>query len=147
MHLTPPAPHSTFSTTNKLAGHHSASSPYNLSSLEDAECEDWDTFRHFVKIIQIVGELIMKYEGLNDVLDKKIQITLITTSTTKNLNLTNSITKKESSSLQLSPQASETLLEKQNFELLSIENYKQYLLEDVDRMKLMSLISIVESGK
>ena len=41
----------------------SATVPTNLSSsskqkAEEEEEEDWETFRHFVKIIQIVGDLI-----------------------------------------------------------------------------------------
>ncbi len=111
----------------KTKGHRrSTSSPHNILSTKSDEndFEDWDAFRHFVKIIQIVGELITKYDCLEDLLNKNIQ---------------KSLARKNSAG------SSEANL-KQELGLLSIESYKQYLLEDTDRMKLNSFIHLIESG-
>lgn len=93
--------------------------------------EDWESFRHFVRIIQIVGELIIKYEDLEVVIEKKIQEIFL-------------------HSTQKSPFGGANLLSSQlndmQSSLISIYNFKEYLLQDSDRIKLNRLISLIESG-
>jgi hypothetical protein len=102
-----------------------------LSRPQTSGAEDWEAFRHFVRIIQIVGELIIKYEDLEVVIEKKIQEIFL-------------------HSIQKSPFGSNNLLNSQlndmQSSLLSMYNFKEYLLQDSDRIKLNRLISIVESG-
>lgn len=97
----------------------------SFSQLKDEVEEDWDTFRHFVKIIQIVGELIIKNEQYEDVLKKEVQEIVFYRS-------------KEI--------LSESLEHQKNLTLLSFCNFKEYLLEENDRHKLNNLLSIIESG-
>ena len=113
----------------KVKGHNrSSSSPHNLLlNSDENDHEDWATFRHFVKIIQIVGELITKYEGLEEILNKNIQ---------------KSLEQRKSSAATHEA----AVHHKQELDLFSIGSYKQYLLEDMDRVKLNSLISVIESG-
>ena len=102
--------------SKKLGHNRTSSSPLNIreKTSNENDQEDWDTFRHFVKIIQIVGELIMKYEGLEDILGQNIQ---------------------------------KSLDNKQEADLFSIDSYKDYLLEDMDRIKFNGLVLIIESGE
>ena len=85
--------------------------------------EDWDTFRHFVRIIQIVGDLIIKYESLEENLSKQIQDDFIH----KQKVFANQV-------------------ESDSDDLLSILSFKEYLLDLDDRAKLNQLISIIQSG-
>ena len=100
-----------------------------LNRSQASRTEDWEAFRHFVKIIQIVGELIIKYEDLEAVIEKKIQEIFL-----------HSVQKSSFGNL-LSSQ-----LNDMQSSLLSIYNFKEYLLQDSDRIKLNRLISLVESG-
>lgn len=65
-----------------------------------------------------MGELIIKYEGLEDIL-----------SIQKNMN-----------------QSTPTANKEENVDLFSVDNFKQYLLRDADRIRLNSLIAMIESG-
>ena len=111
VHLTPQAPHTAASS---FAAHHSVSTPQNLHELEDDNEEDWETFRHFVKIIQIVGELITKYEGLEELLNKKIHQFLIAAT--------------DSSNSLVGQHATEAQFDQQQLDLFSIDSFKLYLL-------------------
>ena len=129
VHLTPQAPHTAASS---FAAHHSVSTPQNLHELEDDNEEDWETFRHFVKIIQIVGELITKYEGLEELLNKKIHQFLIAAS--------------DSSNSIVGQHVVEAQFDQKQLDLFSIESFKLYLLENNDRVKLNNLIAVIASG-
>lgn len=99
--------------------------------------EDWDTFRHFVKIIQIVGELIIKDEHLEEMLEKQIQGIFL-----HRLRASSVDTNATLSSQQQQQQQGDL----SQFNLLSIQNFKDYLLDENERFKLNTLISIIESG-
>lgn len=94
--------------------------------------EDWDTFRHFVRIIQIVGELIIKDEHYEDVLKKQVQLCFLHRARS---------TSTESHSLHSLENTSPGVVT-----LLSVTCFKDYLLDDTERMKLNTLVSIIESG-
>jgi hypothetical protein len=96
---------------------HTSSSGINLNLMNNNNNEDWESFRHFVRIIQIVGDLIIKYEELEVKLEKQIQ------------------------SIFLHNQLNDV-----HSNLVSILNYKEYLLQDTDRIKLNRLITVLESG-
>lgn len=93
--------------------------------------EDWESFRHFVKIIQIVGDLIIKYEDLERVIVKKIQEIFLHSSP-------------KTPTTQLTFPTNQ--LNDYLTNLLSVYNFKEYLLNDSDRIKLNRLISVIESG-
>ena len=103
------------------------SSQQNKSSSNNG-AEDWESFRHFVRIIQIVGELIIKYEALEVTIEKKIQEIFLHSNQKTNQLSINSL----SNDLQTN--------------LLSVYNFKEYFLNDSDRLKLNRLISVIESG-
>ncbi len=92
-----------------------------------SEHENWDLFRHFLKLIQIFGEFIMQYEQLEDDLVKIINTNFI----------------KSASSLLSKLTLNED--DKTQFQLLP-DNYKDILLDENDRIKLNTLISNIESG-
>lgn len=94
--------------------------------------EDWESFRHFVKIIQIVGDLIIKYEDLERIIVKKIQEIFLHSSSPKSM-----------SQLSLNTNTTSTDI---FTNLLTVYNFKEYLLNDSDRIKLNRLISVIESG-
>ena len=94
--------------------------------------EDWDIFRNFVKVIQIVGDLMTKYDNLEELLARKIHELFI--------HRHGSVSKSTLSSLVSSANDPQ-------MNLLSITNFKDFLLEDAERLKLNHLISIIESGK
>lgn len=94
--------------------------------------EDWDTFRHLVKIIQIIGELFIKNDHYEEILKKEIQANFLHRS-------------KENSSE--SHTSSHSLDHQTHMDILSVIHFKDYLLEDNDRLKLNTLISIIESGR
>ena len=100
---------------------HTSSSSINLNNQQTTVVvtEDWESFRHFVRIIQIVGDLILKYEELEIKIEKQIQEIF--------LHNNNKLNDMQSN-------------------LLSIYNFKEYLLQDSDRIKLNRLITIIESG-
>jgi hypothetical protein len=97
--------------------------------------EDWEIFRNFVKVIQIVGDLMTKYDNLEELLGRKIHEIFI--------HRHGSTSKSTLSSLM----ASNPLTNDPQLNLLSIANFKDFLLEDTERLKLNNLISIIESGK
>jgi len=119
--------------------------------------EDWDAFRHFVKIIQIVGDLMIKYENLEENLNKQIQNTFCqhhkpipSTSPSTPPKLAHTSNNNTSSLTMRSPE-----IKNVNFQfdihqpsnsLLSINNFKVFLLEDNERIKLNTLISLIEAG-
>ena len=114
--------------------------------------EDWDTFRHFVKIIQIVGDLMIKYESLEENLDKQIQNCFIH-KPNRHLSLSgsNPINSPAKAITPTQPQKSfqfdsQSQAASSMVNLISINNYKNYLLNDLERIKLNTLISIIESG-
>jgi len=102
---------------------HTSSSSINLNNQQTSVVvtEDWESFRHFVRIIQIVGDLIIKYEELEIKIEKQIQEIFLHNNNNNKLNDMQS-------------------------NLLSIYNFKEYLLQDSDRIKLNRLITIIESG-
>lgn len=102
--------------------------PVELANRNTEVVEDWDTFRHFVRVIQIVGELILKDEHYEDVLKKQVQ--------------TNFLHRARASSTE----AFQSLEPPNQLNLLSVFSFKDYLLEDNERIKLNTLISIIESG-
>lgn len=106
--------------------------------------EDWDTFRHFVRVIQIVGDLIVKYENLEEVLEKQIKDCFIHS---KHHHPSSSLI---SPSLHHSSAQDILLFQSsavpQDMNLLSVFYYKDYLLEESDKLKLNNLISVIESG-
>ena len=97
-----------------------------------------------MRIIQIVGDLIIKYENLEEVLEKQIRECFIHAKHRHSLPSNNLI----SSNLHSNPQ---DLLQLQNqatdYDLLSIYYYKDYLLEESDKLKLNNLIAVIESGR
>jgi hypothetical protein len=97
--------------------------------------EDWDTFRHFVKIIQIVGELIVKDEHYEDVLKKQIQANFLHRNRTASVDSSSAV------------HALHSIDQQSQLNLLSVFSFKEYLLEDAERLKLNTLISIMESGR
>jgi hypothetical protein len=97
--------------------------------LADNQEEDWETFRHFVRIIQIVGDLMVKYETLEETLDKQIQANFI---------------HRKAVQINASQQLDST--ECQPFDLLSVASFKEYLLDDSERVRLNKLIAVIESG-
>ena len=106
----------------------------NLKSLSD-EHENWDLFRHFLKLIQIFGEFIMKYEQLEDDLVKTINLNFIKPTISSNTNLLSKLT------------PNEALVDNDKAQLFLIsDNYKEILLDEPERIKLNTLISNVESG-
>lgn len=94
--------------------------------------EDWNTFRHFIKIIQIVGELLVKQENLEEIFEKQIQNNFIYKSRVSSD--VNKTTQYETNSLNL------------QYSLLSINNLKECFLQETDIFKLNTLISVVETG-
>lgn len=120
--------------------HSSTTSALNTMKINDQNQgqEDWDTFRHFVKIIQIVGELIIKYESLEDTLNKQVHVTFVA-----NVLQNNNQNNPASSSISL---LSSSNIQQIQYNLLSIVNYKEYLLDESDRGRLNNLISVIESG-
>lgn len=94
--------------------------------------EDWNTFRHFIKIIQIVGELLVKQENLEEIFEKQIQNNFIYKSRVSSG--VNKTTQYETNSLNL------------QYSLLSINNLKECFLQETDIFKLNTLISVVETG-
>lgn len=98
--------------------------------------EDWDSFRHFVKIIQVIGQLIIRYEDLEQSLERNL------------LNNFVHKTRHGSVTTPTTPQQfnfdHQTILINQN--LQSIINFKEYFLDENDRLKLNGLIAAVESG-
>jgi hypothetical protein len=102
----------------------------NLKSISE-EHENWDLFRHFLKLIQIFGEFIMQYEQLEDEILVTITSNFIKLSSSGNANLLSKLTINED--------------DKTQFQLLP-DNYKEILLDELDRIKLNTLISNIESG-
>lgn len=113
------------------------------SAKEKDDLEDWDTFRHFVRIIQIVGELMIKYENLEETLEKQIQTNFIHKQRTRSTSTASTPTSLQTFQLD---QLNQTANQLQHLNLLSQSNFKEYLLEDTERIKLNTLISIIESG-
>jgi hypothetical protein len=102
--------------------------------------EDWDTFRHFVRIIQIVGELIIKDEHLEEMLEKQIQAIFLHRLRASSVDTNATISSQQQQQQQQQGDSSQ-------FNLLSIQNFKDYLLDENERFKLNTLISIIESGR
>jgi hypothetical protein len=138
---------------NNVAQQQTASSAAVVAGNSDEE--DWDAFRHFVKIIQIVGDLMIKYENLEENLNKQIQNTfcqhhkLLSTSPSTPPKLAHTSNNANSLTMR-SPE-----IKNVNFQfdihqpsnsLLSINNFKVFLLEDNERIKLNTLISLIEAG-
>ena len=133
----------------------SAASSASLASMaaggsKSADEEDWETFRHFVKLIQIVGDLMIKYDLLEDTLCKQIQANFLLHSSTvgkvkQALAASTSIVGKLPPPLAAMSSSSSSDLE-QHFNLLSVSNYKDYLLDDADKSKLNKLIGVIESS-
>ncbi|RNA00345.1 conserved oligomeric Golgi complex subunit 7-like, partial [Brachionus plicatilis] len=98
--------------------------------------EDWDSFRHFVKIIQIIGELIVRYEDLEESLDRNLLNNFV--HKTRHGSVTTPTTPQQ---FHFDQQA---ILLNQN--LQSMANFKEYILDENDRLKLNGLIAAVESG-
>ena len=118
------------------------------NSSSNGDEEDWDAFRHFVKIIQIVGDLMIKYDNLEENLNKQIQSTFchhkpVTTPVTPpkqpHSNLTMNSPEIKNVNFQFD-------LHQQPNSLLAINNFKIFLLEDNERIKLNTLISLIEAG-
>jgi hypothetical protein len=105
----------------------SATIPNSLNSITTTTTppinQDWDIFRHFVRIIHIVGDLILKYSNLEDTIEDKI----------KQIFTKNEKDEGEEEELGLTT-------------LLNINNFKYFLLNDTMRGELNSLISMIESG-
>lgn len=101
--------------------------------------EDWDTFRHFVKIIQIVGELCVKDDHYEELLKKQVQTNFVHARSRSISSILDANSSSTSNSLP--PHSSDAQLS-----LLSVFSFKEYLLEDAERLKLKTLISIIESG-
>jgi hypothetical protein len=120
-----------------------------LAAASNGDEEDWDAFRHFVKIIQIVGDLMIKYDNLEENLNKQIQATFVHHKTT-----TTPSTPPKLAHTNLSMNSPEIknvnfqfdLHHQQPNSLLAINNFKIFLLEDNERIKLNTLISFIEAG-
>jgi hypothetical protein len=102
------------------------------------ELENWSMFRHFVRIIQTVGELIIKYENLEESIEKLVLDSFV------HHNQTAAAGSGGSANLsQLNTPAASN----DPYNLLSTTYFKDYyLLEDSDRNKLNNMISYVETG-
>lgn len=98
--------------------------------------EDWESFRHFIKIIQIIGELIIRYEDLEENLERNLLINFV--HKTRHGSVTSPTLPQH---FHFDKQAA---LADQN--LQSIVNFKEYILDENDRLKLNGLIATVESG-
>lgn len=98
------------------------------------EHENWDLFRHFLKLIQIFGEFIIQYEQLEDDIVNKINLNFIKPMSSNSASILSKLSQNEALSD-----------EKSEFQLLP-ENYKEILLDELDRVKLNTLISNIESG-
>lgn len=99
--------------------------------------EDWDLFRHFLRIIQILGEFITQYEQLEGDIVKKIQINFIKASSNNSIG---------SSSLLAKLAAPQPDSNNDNILKAQLVADKDVLLDEMDRIKLNTLISNVEAG-
>ncbi|CAF0719641.1 unnamed protein product [Brachionus calyciflorus] len=96
--------------------------------------EDWDSFRHFVRIIQIVGDLIIKYESLEESLDKNILNTFVHKTRSNSV-----VTPSTNQQFQFDNHSHQN-------NLLALNNYKEYFLDEKERLKLNGFIGIIETG-
>jgi hypothetical protein len=121
-------------SANQQTQQTSGMSSANLASAKSVsidELENWSLFRHFVRIIQTVGDLIIKYENLEEAIEKLVLDTFVHQ---HNQGGAGSLT-------QLNAPANDP------YNLLSATFFKDYyLLEDSDRNKLNNMVSYVETG-
>ena len=107
------------STSSSSHNFNAASSAAAATAISANELENWSLSRHFVRIIQIVGDLIIKYENLEEAMEKKILESFVYAAQQQTHDLN----------------------------LLSVSYFKDYyLLDDSDRNKLNNIVSYVETG-
>ncbi len=125
---------------NPAASHASQSTSMSSANLNAAktvsidELENWSLFRHFVRVIQTVGELIIKYENLEEAIEKLVLESFVHQHNQANAGAVSSLS-------QLNAPANDP------YNILSTTYFKDYyLLEDSDRNKLNNTVSYIETG-